>query len=651
MGGETTPLLTLQAMSHGALHLSDAITLSATSATGQGEVSVAFDYTAESLAAHDSPSGTAGFLYTVPSPSPTAPSCSLRLSGANGSGNGPQRAVRSPTTVVGRGRRLEWDGNTSSSSGAGAGSGSSSSESTPVRPQPGPAKVGRRLTGLTSATSVGVGGLGSRVMDCNKPQRRAEGGATAAKTRDSAQQPSGGGAAGAITATTAPLSQGPPAAGAVLGAVGSVTPNRAALEAETPSPAEGAGAAAGAPPRGSGGGLFTALLDNISLSQIMQSQGTTQGTTGTQGEHAGGDAEGGGSNSNSSSGSSSSSNNSSNGGLKPVSQPSARGARAGLGAEEPEGDKARQHRGGSSASANPSRAAGNVEAADASQDGGLWSASRLRPFGSLALLDSEDNRGSGLGLDTTGRACSIPPGPHQSHTTVDGAGCDGRQQTLSPPPSGGGAASATAAADPATGVCGSIGTAAPATAVAEPCSSPPPLSPPVAASDAAAAAAAAAAASGAGVGAVTDVSVAGPSSSSAWLGGAGGGAGSAPPEDDAGTALPVAAAPPVRDGSPPVGQEQSEAVLSAPKLQNAAIGGESDASAARAALAARAEYDGGSGGTGAGAGEVVDVGSAGAAEASGNEREDSPAFSVASSLNLALSLTPEVSKCPHRVAM
>ncbi|CAM9557276.1 unnamed protein product, partial [Ectocarpus sp. 4 AP-2014] len=56
------------------------LNLSATStAGGDASTSVAFDYTAESLACHDSPSGTCSFLYTAPSPSPIAPSCSVRL--------------------------------------------------------------------------------------------------------------------------------------------------------------------------------------------------------------------------------------------------------------------------------------------------------------------------------------------------------------------------------------------------------------------------------------------------------------------------------------------------------------------------------------------------------------------------------------------
>ncbi|CAN0186816.1 unnamed protein product, partial [Ectocarpus sp. 8 AP-2014] len=77
-------------MSHGGVSLSDVkdggvLNLSATStAGGDASISVAFDYTAESLACHDSPSGTCGFLYTAPSPSPTAPSCPVRLCADSG---------------------------------------------------------------------------------------------------------------------------------------------------------------------------------------------------------------------------------------------------------------------------------------------------------------------------------------------------------------------------------------------------------------------------------------------------------------------------------------------------------------------------------------------------------------------------------------
>ncbi|CAN0179364.1 unnamed protein product, partial [Ectocarpus fasciculatus] len=141
-------------MSHGGVSLSDVkdggvLNLSGTSTPGgdNASISVAFDYTAESLACHDSPSGTCGFLYTVPSPSPTAPSCSVRLSADSGgrasgscNNNGSLAcAARSPT-VVGKGRRLQWDGggggSTSSTSGG-------STSSTPVRRRPEPAVGGQ----------------------------------------------------------------------------------------------------------------------------------------------------------------------------------------------------------------------------------------------------------------------------------------------------------------------------------------------------------------------------------------------------------------------------------------------------------------------------------------------------------------------------
>lgn len=574
----------------------DAITLSATSATGQGEVSVAFDYTAESLAAHDSPSGTGGFLYTVPSPSPTAPPCSLRLSGANGSGNGLQRAVRSPT-AVGKGRRLEWDSTGSSSS-----TGSRSNSNTPVRPQPESTNGHRHLAGVMGATSPGGAGvLGSRATDCNP---EGAGGAITASTRTSAQQPRAGGAAGANTAT-APLLQGTPTVGGSLNNVGPVTPTRT-VETHTPA-AEGAGEA-GAPPRG-GGGLFTALLDNISLSQIMQSQGTTQGTTGTQGEHADGDAEGDRKRSSSSSS-----------GNKPVSPSGAR--RTGVeacAAEKGEGDGARQQRRGVGSAAEKE----NGEAAGAPQDGGLWSASRLAPLGSLALLDSEDNPGPGLGLDNTDPP-SIPPG--SSCTMADSSACcDRRQQQQLSPPNGGGGASTTAAAEAAAPVRSSSDTAL-ATAGASASACPSPLSPPAA---------------GAGA-AGTAVSAPGVSSSPAGFGE------TAAEEDGAGKVLPIAAAPSVEDQSSPVQREQPEAGLPAPvSLHKAAAGGEGSPSPAEA-VAVRAACGGDAGGRGddAAAG-AVDVGAAGVAAGNGSEREESPAFSVGSSLNLALSLTPEVRT--HRV--
>ena len=77
-------------------------------------------YTAGSLAARNGPSGTrGGFSYTVPSPSSTASSCSLRLSGANTSQrrrSGPRRAVGSPV-LLGEDGGMKWNGDTSDGGG------------------------------------------------------------------------------------------------------------------------------------------------------------------------------------------------------------------------------------------------------------------------------------------------------------------------------------------------------------------------------------------------------------------------------------------------------------------------------------------------------------------------------------------------------
>lgn len=491
----------------------------------------------------------------------------------------------------------------------------------PARPQPEPAKEEAHVTGLMGATMPDVGGLGSLATDFTAAA--AEGWATAANTRTSAQQPRGGGATAEAHTATAPLLQYTPAAGRGLRTVGPVTPTRT-VEEQAAAAAEGAGggagAGAGAPPRSVGGGLFTALLDNISLSQIMQSQGTTQGTTGSQGEggHAGGgDAAGGNTNTSSSSGS------------KPDSPSGARGtgAAAACAQEEEAEDEARRYRGGSGGAAaeNSSRPADIAEATDAPQGGGLWSASRLGPLGSLALLDSEDDHPPApwVGADATGRARSTSPAPRQSCTATDGACCDRpQQQQLSPQPGGGGT-SATGVAGgrgPLSPARSSSGTA-PARAVAEAPPSLPPPSPPAAAGTAGTAAAV--------------VSVANPSPSPAGLGE------TAPQEDGAGKILPVPAAPPVRDESLVQEKESDVVGLPAVGLQKAAAAGERDASPTKAV--AREACDGGVGGRGADAAAVADDGPAGVVAGNGSEREeDSPAFSAGSSLNLALSLTPEV---------
>lgn len=381
---------------------------------------------------------------------------------------------------------------------------------------------------------------------------------------------------------------------------------------------------------GDGDGLFVALLDNIRLSQILPSQGTTQGgAAGTQEESVigGGDAA------DCSGGSSNSSNEN-----MPTSPTG--GGRGGTPSAEVEVG-ARQRRPGSSV------ATSSRSGADASQEGGLWSRSRLGLLGSLALQDSEDDDAD-LKLGAHDAANRLPSASH--HSSPDGETRDKRQEHRSLTPQH------PCLAEPETVVSGrneAIGPALPPAARADADSSPvSPLlhlpAPPVATNPGPAASAAGAAVKD------TDDRVV-----------------TAPPESHETEALPTAASSPLLRGTSPaqrrrpdVGSSPTLSPLNAPTAAVAAAagaavadGGDTQPTAAAAAASAVADgkvssEKGLAGGGGDASAGLKSSGAAGVAAAGrdvtrggadGDGREDSPAVSTVSSFNLDLSLTPEVS--------
>lgn len=399
------------------------LNLSTTSTAGDAAVSVAFDYGADSLAVHDSPSGTGGFLYTVPSPSPTAPSCSLRLSGANGSGNGPLRAARSPTVI--ERRRLVWDGSSGSSSGSPSTSGSNGNTPAKRRRLP----FGDARTSPPSNCGDGGGATFAAdgfVSSTTTPLRvRGEGESREATNTKAACRV-------AILQHQEPQEEagkvGLPS-GAAEGNPHSRRPRptyrSCALDAPAGGTAPAAAAGVGAA-GGSGNGLFAALLENISLSQILPSQGTTQGTAGTQGEHdgSGGAPDAGGS---------SSSGNENKPGIAPA-------ATEGLGGTQDDEEEAEDEANVDRKGARQQQKGGLSVAADSSQpieggDGvvlpreeeGLWGRSRLGRVESLALQDSGDEGCSGLGWEAHAR--HQPSGASPLGTCYD-------QPSPPPPPTG-----------------------------------------------------------------------------------------------------------------------------------------------------------------------------------------------------------------------
>ncbi|CAN0179428.1 unnamed protein product, partial [Ectocarpus fasciculatus] len=406
-----------------------------------------------------------------------------------------------------------------------------------------------------------------------------------------------------------------------------------------PTVVAGGARAAAAAAAGGGDGLFVALLDNISLSQILPSQGTTQGGTAeTQEQHAigGGDAA-----DCSGSGSRSSSSNRSEN--KPAS-PTGGGA-GGTPTAEEEGVGARQRRTDSSA------AASSRSGADASQEGGLWSRSRLGLLGSLALQDSEDDD-LDLKLAAHDAASSRPPSASH-HCSPDGESRDKRQEhhrqqslTRQHP----------RLAEAETVVSSRVGPALPPVARADADASP--VSPlllllparPVATNPG------------------PPASMAATSSADTAAKDTGDRVETVPPESHAAEALPTAAASPLLHGTSPAQQRRpdvgSSPTLSPLNAPNAAVagaagaavadgGGAQPAEATAASAVADGEVSSGKGLAGGGVDASIGLESSGAVgvaaprpegtrdDAGGNGREDSPAVSTVSSFNLDLSLTPE----------
>ncbi|CAM9371072.1 unnamed protein product, partial [Scytosiphon promiscuus] len=390
------------------------LNLSTTSTAGaEAAVTVAFDYGAEPLAAQDSPSGTGGFLYTVPSPSPTAPSCSLRLSGANGSGDGPLRAEARSPTVIER-RRLVWDGSSTSSSSSSSSGGSSSNGSNNSTP----AKRPRMPFGGTRTSP---------------PSNRADGGGASfapGGVRSSPTTPllrlgeERENNRGTEAICRGPISQqhetwkgaGKGGVRLPMGTAEEISPSRRPLTKQRKSELDvPAAAAAEIGPTGlSGNGLFAALLENISLSQMLPSQGTTQGTTGTQGDHVGSvgaaEAEGGGSTRSGRGG----------GGCTQGRAPAATEGVAGTQDQGEEREAEDEHEGARRQQEDRQTAAGLSQPIDDAVEGivprqeeeGLWGRSRLGLVESLALQDSEDDGGSRSGSEAHAsyQACASPLG-------------------------------------------------------------------------------------------------------------------------------------------------------------------------------------------------------------------------------------------------
>ncbi|CBJ34004.1 hypothetical protein Esi_0852_0001 [Ectocarpus siliculosus] len=381
---------------------------------------------------------------------------------------------------------------------------------------------------------------------------------------------------------------------------------------------------------GSDGGLFVALLDNISLSQILPSQGTTQGgTAGTQEEHVigGRDAA-------DRSGSGSSEN-------KPAS-PTGGGGGGTPSAEEEVG--ARQRR------ADSSVAASSRSGADPSEEGGLWSRSRLGLLGSLAFQDSEEDDAD-LKLGAHDAASRLTP---TVHCSPDGESRDKqqehhRQQSLTQQHPCLAEAETSGrigpALTPAARADADSSSVSPLLLVLLPPARPVATNPGPAAS----------------MVATSSVDTAAKDTGDRVE--------TAPPERHAAEALPTAAASPLLRGTSPAQQRRSDARLSstlgpvnapsasATAAAGAAVAGGGDAQPAAAAAAGSAAIDGevsseeglAAGGGDASAG-LESSGAAGVAAAGrevtgggvdGNGREDSPAVSTVSSYNLDLSLTPE----------
>ncbi|CAM9557345.1 unnamed protein product [Ectocarpus sp. 4 AP-2014] len=396
-------------------------------------------------------------------------------------------------------------------------------------------------------------------------------------------------------------------------------------EVLTPPTVVGGARAAAAAGGGGGDGLFVALLDNISLSQILPSQGTQGGTAGTQEEHVigGRDAA-------DRSGSGCSEN-------KPVS-PTGGGGGGTPSAEEEIG--ARQRRAGSSV------AASSRSGTDASQEGGLWNRSRLGLLGSLALQDSEEDDAD-LNLGDHDAPSRLTP---TVHCSPDGESRDKQQErhrqqslTLQHP--------CLAEAE----TSGKTGPALTPAARADADSSSvsplllllPPVRP-VATNPGPAA------------------SMVATSSADTAAKDTGDCMETAPPERHAAEALPTVAASPLLRGTSSAQQRRPDAGLSstlgpldAPSAAVAAAAGAAvanggDAQPAAAAVAAADGQVSSEKGLAAAGGDasagLESSGAAGVAVAErevteggvdGNGREGSPAVSTVSSFNLDLSLTPE----------
>lgn len=221
-----------------------------------------FQYTPESLAAADSPlasttaaAGTAagGFMYSLPSPSPTAPPRSLRLSadvissGGDEGGSGFKRTVRAlnrrPSVINSRGRRLEWD--------------SCRGDGSPNSPD-------RRAAGYDIRARAGADKSPQTAIARGEGQRREETDAEMGRAAQTEQSKQGCD----DDSRKAALSFHPQA---------SDSPDRArqksAQRQQERQQTDAVGHAANVQ-AGPGAGFFAALLENISLSQILPSQST-----------------------------------------------------------------------------------------------------------------------------------------------------------------------------------------------------------------------------------------------------------------------------------------------------------------------------------------------------------------------------------------